>query len=107
MINRLKQLEEDPDDEPPANDFWEIACKYDVFYVDRDTAERVRELLDRWMPPRRIDFRDLFGAEVSIFTREVWAVAESGSSHRASKRRFERARRDEWKAERRPWEDDY
>jgi hypothetical protein len=44
---------------------------------------------------------------VSIFTREVWAVAESGSSHRASKRRFERARRDEWKAERRPWEDDY
>jgi hypothetical protein len=106
MINRLKQLDPDPENEEPARDFWEITGKYDVFYVDRTTAERVLAELGRLIPPRRIRFVDLFGAAVSIPSREIGSVAESKSGQRASLRRFERARRDERKAERRPWEDD-
>jgi hypothetical protein len=106
MINRLKHVDPDPQDEEPAQDFWEITGKFDVFYVDRPTAERVLGELGRLIPPRRIRFVDLFGAKVSVPSREVGSVMESKSGQRASLRRFERARRDERKAERRPWEDD-
>ena len=106
MINRLKQLDPDRGDEEPAKDFWEITGKYDVFYVDAATAGRVLDELARLIPPRRIRFVDLFGAEISLPSREIGSVVESKSGHRASVRRFERARRDERRAERRPWEDD-
>ena len=106
MINRLKKLDPDPENEEPARDFWEITAKYERFYVDRLTAERVLAELARVIPPRRIRFVDLFGSEVSARSREIGNVVESKAGQRASLRQFERARRDEWKAERRPWEDD-
>jgi len=105
MINRLKDWDQAPEEEP-AQDFWEITGKYDVFYVDRATAEQVLGQLARVVRPRRIRFVDLFGSKVSIPTSEIGSVFESKSGQRAASRRFHRARRDERKAERRPWEDD-
>jgi hypothetical protein len=105
MINRLKDMDPGPEEEP-AQDFWEVTGKYEVFYVDRATAEYVLGELERVVRPRRLRFVDLFGSEVSMPTREIGSVLESKSGQRAAMRRFHRARRKESKAERRPWEDD-
>lgn len=106
MINRLKGRIPRPDEEEPANDYWEVSGDGGCFYVSKETAERILRALERLVPPRRIRFRDVFGSEVWVRTKEISCVEESTRTQRTASRRFQRARKEERKAERPPWEDD-
>lgn len=107
MINRLRRLIEPPDEEPaPADDYFEVVCQSDVYYIARETAERISRLLGRRWPPRWIRFTDIWGADVRVPARSVLSLRESTVAQRQREREFRRARRCEDKADRRPWEDD-
>lgn len=108
MTNRLKdRFEEKEPEETPEGDFWEVSGESGFFYVSEDTARRILGELGRRPPPRWLRFTDLFGSEVRVLSRHVHLVEESTEAQRARARRFRRARRDEERADRRPWEDDW
>lgn len=106
MINRLAKYVEEPEDEKPEGDFWEVSGEAGWFYVTRETAHRLSRLLARRRPPRWLCFTDIFGAEVQVLTKEVSRISQSTAAQRAAERRFRKARQEEEKADRNPWEDD-
>lgn len=106
MINRLKEYYEEPEERPPEEDFYVIAYEYDEFYVTRDVAARVLSELGARRPPRWIRFTDVHGSEVSVRSQKIDHVREWTVAQRDSARAFRRARRQEEKADRRPWEDE-
>jgi hypothetical protein len=106
LINRLKPFMEEPEERPPATDYFEIQCDTGVYYVSRDEAHRVACLLQRRWPPRWIRVTDIFGAELRLLRRTITAICESTDAQRAHERNFRRARRAENRQDRRPWEDD-
>jgi hypothetical protein len=106
MINRLKELLEEPDEPRPPDDYYEIEARFETFYVSRAEGERVLRLLRRIWVPRWITFTALSSAQVRIRSRLIESVQECRAAQRVAARAFHRARRQEEKAERRPWEDD-
>ncbi len=106
MVNRLKELLEQPPDPERDDDFFEVETDQDLFAVSRETAVEVERRLDQLPPPRWVVFRDLTGARHRVLAARVHRVSESTASQRAARRAFFRARRLEDKADRRPWEDD-
>lgn len=106
MINRLKEYHEEPEERPPEDDFYVVAYEYDEFYVTREVANRVLRELEARKPPRWIRFTDIYGSVVSVRSQRIDHVREWTVAQRASARAFRRARRQEEKADRRPWEDD-
>jgi hypothetical protein len=76
------------------------------YQVTSDVARRIRTALDRWLPPRWITFHDRIGCRVRIRTIHVRSITECTAEQRAAERRLERAREEEEKEDRRPWDDD-
>lgn len=106
MINRLKELFGDPEQErPPASNYYVVDGGFEEFYVTRQTAMRLIRRLDAPARPRWIRFRDVWGSRVSLRGDRVGCVRECTEAQRASEREFHRARRRESKADRR-WEED-
>ena len=106
MINRIKEFLEEPEEEPPTGDYWVVSGGFGWFYVTEQTAERLLRKLNRpWT--RWITFSDLAGSKVRIPTREIDSVYESTAEQRAVKRTFQRARREEDKEGRLPWEEEW
>jgi hypothetical protein len=106
MLNRLRPYLGEPDERRPPDDYYEIGAKWATFYVSREVAERVVRLLRRRWPPRWIGFTDLYGSEVRVRSRLIEYVRESARTQRAAARDFHRARREEERADRPPWEDE-
>lgn len=106
MFNRLKGYFEPFEDQAPANDFYVVVYGWSVFYVTREVADRILRDLDARSPPRWIRFTDLSGSRVSVRSARISFVFESTFAQRAAERAFDRARRLEEKADRRPWEDE-
>jgi hypothetical protein len=105
-MNRLKDYFKEPDPQSPESDFYIVSGDCGYFYVSRETAARVERCLDRVWVPRWVTFRDLSGSRVRVFARHINRIVESTAAQRARDREFERARKLEEKADRRPWEDD-
>jgi|SRR5690606_12888817 len=106
MINRLTLFFDRPGDRPPEDDYYVVASPWDHFYVARDEAERIlRELRSPWSP-RWVRFRDVHGSSVCLRSRLILYVRECTAEQRAAARRFWRAREEEEKADRYPWEDE-
>ncbi|HEX7051947.1 MAG TPA: hypothetical protein VF188_17195 [Longimicrobiales bacterium] len=106
MINRLKEYFDEPEEQPPEDDYYVVACAWDDFYVTCDVAERILRELQAPSLPRWIRFTDVNGSRVCLRTRLIEYVRECTAAQRASARRFGRARELEDKADRRSWEDD-
>lgn len=106
MINRLKPWFEEPEERPPASEYFRIESEARDYYVRSDEARRVAQLLERRWPPRWIRITDIFGAEVRLPARSITAICESTEAVRRHEREFRRARRTEDREDRRPWEDD-
>lgn len=106
MINRLRHRPGGPEDDLPEEDYWEVYGQAACFHVSEETARRILRELERRPPPRWLRFTDLFGSEVRILSRQVRCVVESTDAQRARERRFRRARREEERADRDPWDDD-
>jgi hypothetical protein len=105
-MNRLKTLlGQSPDPERP-DDYYEIEWKYKHFAVDRRTAEDVARRLSEDPPPKWIVFRDLNGSRHRVVAKKISRISESTVSQRQAEREFDRARREEDRRDRRPWEDD-
>ena len=105
MINRLANRGDDPREEGPEKDYWLVEADCGWFYVTETTAGDVVRAVTRDEPRPWIRFTDLFGAQVWILTEKVTRVSESKGGHRDAARAFRRARRDEEREDRRPWED--
>lgn len=101
MNNRLKEYFELPE---PRSDFWRIVTEWGWVYVDEETAHRILVRIERRFGRRWIRFYDLFGARVSLRTRDIMSVDESTSAAREMGRLFQKALRDEVPDDR-PWED--
>lgn len=106
MINRLKNRFEEPGGDAPAEDYWEVTGGAGWFTVSAETAREVSRQLAAPLPSRWVRFTDLFGAEVRVRSKGIDCVRECSRSQRSAERGFRRARRDERKADGRPWEDD-
>jgi len=106
MINRIGDRLEGSGEDEPEEDFWEVTGDAGWFYVSEATARRILGQLERQEPPRWLRFADLFGAEVRVRAEGIECVRECTRVQRGAERGFRRARRDEKKADRRPWEDD-
>ena len=102
MINRLKEHLEEPEERPPESDYFIVSCRFEDFYVDRATAERILRRLNMPLPPRWVRFTDIYGASVSVRARLIDSVRECTETQRTAERQFQRARRLEEKADRRP-----
>src|SRR5688500_14661321 len=107
MTNRLKQWMEEPEDRPPAGDYFEIGSDAGMWYVSRETGEALAVLLRRRWPPRWLRFVDIFGASVCVLTRTGNVICESTGTQRQTERAFRRQRRREEKDGIPPWEDDW
>lgn len=105
-MNRLKEYLEEPEEERIFGDFWVVYGDSGLFYVSAETAGKLGGRLDGWWTPRWITFVDISGSRVRLRARDVHGIYESTELQRTRDRSFHRARRQEEKADRRPWEDD-
>ena len=106
-MNRLMQYLEDEEPRMPEGDYWVVETDSSYLIVSADTARAIeRQLARRFWRPRWIAFHDLTGGRRYLRTNVIECVYESTATQRASRREFERARRQEEKADRRAWEDD-
>jgi hypothetical protein len=105
-MNRLKDLFEEPTPDESEGDYFTIDTRCESFAVTKEVAADVERVLDEAPLPRWIVFVDLTGARHRMLTRTIERVSECTAAQRAAERAFRRARRQEDKADRRPWEDD-
>lgn len=47
MINRLRAIQEEPEQPKPPEDYFEIRARFDTYYVSREVGERVLGLRPR------------------------------------------------------------
>lgn len=106
MKNRLRDYFQQPEQPQPSGDYFEVTARYEDFYVTRVVAERILRELAAERPRRWIRFRDLTGSSVCVRSGLIEHVRERTAAQRASEREFRRARQQEEKDDRRPWEDD-
>ena len=104
-MNRLKQYLEPEEPLMPEGDYWVVETRCDYWFVSADTARAIERALARLGCPRWIVFKDLSGGQRRLRTSVIECVYESTTAQRASRRAFDRERRLEEKADRRPWED--
>ena len=106
-MNRLKQfLSNDEEPQMPEGDYWVIETRTEYWIVSADTARAVERTLARLWRPRWLVFTDHTGGRRRLRTGVVECVFESTAKQRAVRRAFDRERRLEEKADRRPWEED-
>ena len=107
-MNRLTGYFEEPAEESPRSygDFYVISGSFGSACVTHETAADVERQLDAQPAPAWIVFRDRVGSRIRVRTSQIRCVAESTAEQRASDRKLDRARRQEEKEGRLPWEDD-
>lgn len=105
MVNRVSAYFGEPPYEPPEVDYWEVYGDAGWFAVSPETARVLVRQLARVRPPRWLRFRDLFGSEVRIRSRQVGTITEATTAQRAAARQFRRERQREEKEDRR-WEEE-
>lgn len=105
-MNRLKKFLEQPPEPERPDDYYEIEWKYERFAVTKAVALDIVRRLAEDPPPRWINFRDLTGAQHRIVASKISRISECTVAQRAADRHFRRARREEDRRDRRPWEDD-
>ena len=104
-MNRItRYLEEAPED-PVYGDFYIVAGEFGRFDVSPVVARRIAATLDRWIRPRWIVFHDRAGSHIRVRPRQIRALVESTAEQRAIDRKLDRAREEEEKSDRRPWDD--
>lgn len=106
MVNRLEDYFEEPEERTPESDFFIVSAEFDSFYVSEATAIELMRTLERSPSPGWVRFTEINGSRVCLRTRMIHYVSECTQRQRAAERAFHRARRQEEKADRRPWEDD-
>lgn len=104
-MNRLKQYLNDEEPLMPEGDYWIVETETSFLVVSADTARAIERSLTRFWRQRWLVFRDLNGARRRLRTRSIESLYECTAQQRAHRRAFERDRRLEEKADRRPWED--
>jgi hypothetical protein len=106
-MNRLKQYLDNEEPLMPEGDYWVIETRSAYLFVSADTARAIERALTRLWRPRWLVFRDLTGGRRRLQTNVVECIYESTAKQREVRRAFDRdRRREEEKADRRPWEDD-
>lgn len=105
-MNRLKQYLDDEEPQMPEGDYWVVETRTAYWIVSADTARDIERVLARLWRPRWLVFRDLTGGRRRLLTSVIECLYESTTQQRAARRAFDRERRREEKADRRPWEDD-
>ena len=105
-MNRLKQYLDHEEPLTPEGDYWVIEARFSFWIVSADTARSIERALARLWRPRWLVFRDLTGGRRRLQTNIVECVYESTTKQREIRRAFDRERRREEKADRRPWEED-
>ena len=90
----------------PEGDYWVVETRTAYWIVSPDTARAVERVVVRLWRPRWLEFYDFTGGRRRIRTTDVECIYESTTRQRAFRRAFDRDRRLEEKADRRPWEDD-
>ena len=104
-MNRItRYLEEAPED-PTYGDFYVVAGEFGRFEVTPAVARRIAVTLDRWIRPPWITFHDRAGSRIRVRPRQVRTLIECTAEQRAIERKLERAREEEEKSDRRPWDD--
>ena len=104
-MNRLQQYLEDEEPLMPEGDYWIVETDTSFLIVSADTARAIERSLTRFWRPRWLVFEDLTGARRRLRTKSLESMYECTAKQRAYRRAFERDRRLEEKADRRPWED--
>ena len=106
-MNRIKRYLEEAPEDPTYGDFWVVGVlPFTCYQVTPDVARRIRVALDRWHPPKWLTFNDRVGSVVRVRTSHIRTIVECTAEQRAAERRLDRAREEEEKADRRPWDDD-
>ncbi len=103
-MNRIARYMEEPA-EQEYGDFYVVAGEFGSACVTSDVAARIEAVLDRWLVPKWIAFRDRSGSRIRVRTRQIRSIGESTAAQRASDRRIDRARQREEQEDRRPWEE--
>lgn len=105
-MNRITRYLEDSTENPSYGDFVVVAGEFGRVGVSHAVAREIQRVLDRWILPRWIEFPDRVGSIVRVRTKGIRSLVESTVEQRAADRKLERARDEEEKADRRPWDDD-
>lgn len=106
MINRVKELFGDSEEpRPPPGEFFVVAAEMELFYVPRETAERLLAELADGKPPRWLRFTDVHGSQVTLRGVLIEYVRECTESQRTAEREFHRSRHRERKIDR-TWDED-
>lgn len=102
MTNRL--IDYLGPEERPEVEFWHVSTRTDWFYVDEATALRLLSEIGRRRPKKWLRFRDIFGSNVGLLSRDVVSIAQSTVRSRELARLFRNAltneepREDPWDA---------
>lgn len=106
ITNRIRPFAAAPEEEPAYGDFVVVSGPFGSACVCASTARAIERVLDRRWRPRWLVFRDRAGSRWRVRTGEVRLLVESTVAQRAADRDLERARRQEERQDRRPWEED-
>ena len=106
-MNRLKQYLAGEEPLMPEGDYWIVETRTSFVVVSAETARAIERSLTRFWRWRRrwLAFRELNGAYRRLRAEVIESVYECTATQRAYGRAFDRDRRLEEKADRRPWED--
>jgi hypothetical protein len=96
MIQRLRELLQAS---PGAvlDDWFELEARGHTYVVTFDTALFVKRAAEQVPQPDWVEFTDLFGAQQSVRSQDVYRISESTAKTRAAVRAFLRAREAEEK----------
>jgi len=98
-----RYMEDSPEDQ--YGDFFVVAGERWCAGVTSETAAHIEAVLDRDVVPKWIVFDDRVGSRYRVRTRHIRSIVESTAAQRAADRRYDQARQQEDKEDRRPWEE--
>lgn len=95
MIKRIAQFLGTTEAQRLVGDYWVITAATAWYAVTRETADDVREQLERHFEPRWVRFHDVFGAEAQVRAGDVLVISESTHDQRAGYRALNQALQEE------------
>ena len=78
--------------EVPSNEeFFVVTGEFGRVFVTREVARHLRTRLDKWFPPRWLEFRTYIGSLVRVRSAQVESIVQSTFAQREKGRRFTKA----------------
>ena len=90
-MNRIQHFLDERAEVPSNEEFFVVTGEFGRVFVTREVARHLRTRLDKWFPPRWLEFRSYIGSHVRVRSAQVESIVQSTFAQREQGRRFSKA----------------